>query len=81
MLSNATTPDGYKVGTDGAWIQESQSGALNGTDNTEKVNPPTNCIDVFESGKGTTWNFEGDTVNETPMKAIVNGRLWRRRNT
>lgn len=74
MLSNTTTPDGYKVGADGAWMEGTQNEASKGYDNTEKVNPPVNCINVFEGGKGTTWNFEGDTVDEIPMKAIVNGQ-------
>ena len=35
MLVNTTTPDGYKIGADGVWIQDGNTAEVNNTDYSE----------------------------------------------
>lgn len=62
MLSNTTTPDGYKVGADGAWIQEN-------TNAGNSLTPPQNYIELPLEQYGITWEYDNEN------RRIVNGQL------
>lgn len=62
MLHDTTTPDGYKVGADGAWIQDMQSTVNN-------LTPPQNYIELPTEQYGITWEYDSEN------RRIVNGQL------
>ena len=74
MMANTTTPDGYKVGADGAWIESSEN----------KTTPPQNCIDIAFQELNSTWfvdttdsNYNKNGFSYQSVRIILNNNVIR----
>lgn len=71
MLTNTTTPDGYQVGSDGAWIQAPQQTEPQATEVYQEPAPTQPATQPQNNGGGidtSGWNIgDGATIEQRPL--------------
>jgi len=93
MLTNTTTPDGYQVGADGAWVQNQGQTQNDGVHTKSLADPDANMdmdINVLEwrtdvngnpyvlvSEDTTTFSFNGNLSNVSPKNLNVSIAVYK----